>query len=300
MVSYLCSRKKPVPETGIAQTALIRRFVIDRFLHRVFSLPGDEWVLKGGNAMLTRVNNARTTKDIDLLSELQDLDAALEKLHSALEGDTEDHFRFVITQVSGLAAGELQPEVKGYKLSIEAYCGLKVRERFSIDLVTGSLMTAEPEIETRPSLVPTISSTQVRLYPVVDHIADKLCATQSYYGAARNLPSSRVRDLVDLVVFARTQFVDGSALVEAIKAEWRNRHLPGLPHFAPPDSWRTRYSRTAKGVTACGDVTSFDRAVDLVTSLLSPACDRSAIGQRWDPHNAQWESFSSTSGEGIS
>lgn len=282
-------------KTGIAQTALIRRFVIDRFLDRVFRLPGDEWVLKGGNAMLTRVNNARTTKDIDLLAELQDLNVALEKLRLALAVDIGDHFRFVVTRIDSSTGGALQPNVEGYRLSIDAYCGVKVRERFSIDLVTGSLMTVDPEVEIRTSLIPAIPSTQVRLYPVVDHIADKLCATQSTYGSDQNRPSSRVRDLVDLVVFARTQFIDEAELSRAIKAEWLNRRLPGLPHFRPPDSWRSMYPRAAKGVAACGDVTSFDRAVDLVSSLLSPIFDRTAIGQRWNPRNAAWQPYLSPS-----
>ena len=52
---------------------LIRGFVFDRFLARVFALPGGQWVLKGGNAVLTRVHDARTTKDLDLLADLEDL-----------------------------------------------------------------------------------------------------------------------------------------------------------------------------------------------------------------------------------
>lgn len=55
--------KTEAQPTGATAGAPLRRFVVDRFLARVFALPGDEWVLKGGNAVLTRVHDARTTKD---------------------------------------------------------------------------------------------------------------------------------------------------------------------------------------------------------------------------------------------
>jgi hypothetical protein len=61
------------------------------------------------------------------------------------------------------------------------------------------VQTPTPALNLRGLIPPTL-----RLYPVVDHIANKLCATQSTYGAAADRPSNRVRDLVDLVVFARS------------------------------------------------------------------------------------------------
>lgn len=98
--------------SGISPGALLRRFVVDRFLARVFALPGDEWVLKGGNAVLTRVHDARTTKDIDLLAELNDLDAAVARLREAVEIDLGDHFRFVITGTRPASGGMMQPDVE--------------------------------------------------------------------------------------------------------------------------------------------------------------------------------------------
>lgn len=235
LCAAVTARAKTEAQTsGVTAGALLRRFVVDRFLARVFALPGNEWVLKGGNAVLTRVHDARTTKDIDLLAELGDLDAAVTRLREAVGIDLGDHFRFVITGTRAASEGAMQPDVEGYKVSIDAYCGVKRRDHFSVDLVTGSLMTAEPDVQTRPGLVPAVPSTRVRLYPVVDHIADKLCATRSTYGTTRDQPSSRVRDLVDLVVFARTPHIDGAEVTEAITSEWAHRGLPDAPHFAPP------------------------------------------------------------------
>ncbi|WP_223587124.1 nucleotidyl transferase AbiEii/AbiGii toxin family protein [Microbacterium sp. OVT16B] len=274
--------------SGAAPGAILRRFVVDRFLARVFALPGHEWVLKGGNAVLARVHDARATKDVDLLAELSDLDAAVANLRKAVEIDLHDHFRFVVTGARAAGAGTAQPAVNGSKISIDAYCGVRRREHFSVDLVTGSLMTAEPDIRAGPGLVPAIPPAHVRLYPVVDHIADKLCATQSMYGVAGDRPSSRVRDLVDLVVFARTQHIDGAALIEAIAAEWAHRGLPGQPVFSPPTEWERLYPAEARRVPACGDVLTFSGAVELTTSLLAPACDRSALNRTWSPDASAW------------
>ena len=45
--------------------------------------PPRPWVLKGGTAVLARVDDARTTKDVDLLGVLDDIDVALGRLRSA-------------------------------------------------------------------------------------------------------------------------------------------------------------------------------------------------------------------------
>lgn len=280
--------KTEAQASGVTAGALLRLFVVDRFLARVFALPGDEWVLKGGNAVLTRVHDARTTKDIDLLAELTDLDEAVATLREAVMIDLGDHFRFVITGTRPASGGTMQPDVEGYKVSIDAYCGVKRRAHFSVDVVTGSVMIVKPDVQTRPSLVPAVPPTSVRLYPVVDHIADKLCATQSTYGTAGGQPSSRVRDLVDLVVFARTQRIDGSDLIEAINSEWTHRGLPSTPHFTPPANWDRLYPPEARRVPACGDTLTLTAATELVAALLSPAFDRTATGKRWEPSSRSW------------
>ena len=154
------------------------------------------------------------------------LEAALEALTAAARIDLDDHFRFVIVSVEASIGG--QPQVDGCRATIDAYIGAMKKDTFGVDLVTGSLMTAVPETVTDAVLdLRGLTAPVMRLYPVVDHIADKLCATQATYGASGDLPSSRVRDLVDLVVFARSQDVNGSALIAAVHGEWAHRALPG-------------------------------------------------------------------------
>ena len=68
-------------------------------------------------------------------------------------------------------------------------------------------------------------------YPLVDHVADKVCATMQRYGSR---PSSREKDLVDIVVLATTHDVGGAALSRAITAEMRRRRLNHFDQFVVP------------------------------------------------------------------
>jgi Nucleotidyl transferase AbiEii toxin, Type IV TA system len=289
--SAVASRAKTIAkETGGSSHALLRRFVFDRFLARVFQEPNSPWVLKGGTAVLARVHDARTTKDVDLFHQANSLDAALEALREALtEVRIDDHFRFVMTKVEPSLGGG-QPALDGYRVSVDAYCGAQKKDSFGVDLVTGSMMTTHPEIRVATALdVRGIAAAPLRLYPVVDHIADKLCATQATYGDAGTQRSSRVRDLVDLVVLGRTQDIDGDQLIAAISAEWVHRSLPGRPVFAPPALWETQYPRIARTVGACEGITTFPAAVAFVTALLNPALNGSAAGQRWSAALGNWK-----------
>lgn len=288
--SAAASRAKTMAmEKGVSSHALLRRFVFDRFLARVFHEANSPWVLKGGTAVLARVHDARTTKDVDLFHQTSNHEAALEDLRAALaEVGIDDHFRFVITKVeSGLGGG--QPAVDGCRVNVDAYCGAQKKDSFGVDLVVGSMMTTDPEVRVDPVIeVRGVAAPRMRLYPVVDHIADKLCATQAAYGEDGTKRSSRVRDLVDLVVLARTQDIDGDELINAIHAEWTHRSLPGEPVFDPPPMWESQYGRVARPVGACVGMTTFVAATAFVTGFLGPALDGSTVGRTWSAAEAAW------------
>lgn len=268
-------------------TAFLGQFVHERFLARIFNATG-HWVLKGGNAVLARVSDARTTQDVDLLRQLGDLDMAYNELLAAAKVDLEDYFRFEPVKKIMAGQGGDQPAVEGVRVVFDAYCGSKKVHSVKVDLVVGSIMTVDPEENYKPVLeVEGLKSPKILLYPVVDHIADKLCATQARYGYTNNR-SSRVRDLVDLVVFARTQDIDGSDLTGAIKSEWAARKLAGSPSFDPPIEWQSQYSLIARDVPACGEYTSFESARALTTKLLEPACRGEAAENRWESGTLQW------------
>ena len=130
------------------------------FLARVFHAPDAPWVLKGGTAVLeggtavlARVADARTTKDVDLLGDLDDIDVALGRLRSAAAVDLGDHFRFIITGHDRIVLGTGQPHVDGYRVHVDAYCGAVKRHTCGVDLVTGALMTTAPDVQTPGDVV---------------------------------------------------------------------------------------------------------------------------------------------------
>lgn len=274
--------------TGRPTNELVRRFVYDRFLARVFADPSAPWVLKGGTAVLARVNDARHSKDVDLLRRIGNIDDALEALRAAVAVDLADHFRFVVGAVRPVGGAGQQPDVAGYRVQIDAYCGTRRCEAFGVDLITGSMMTTEPELvrSSLPLEVPGLPATTVRAYPVVDHVADKLAATEAVY--ADGARSSRPRDLVDLIVLARTQPVDGEALHTAIVAERLHRRLPATETFIVPPAWASTYPPLAAKVPHCSGLHDLAAAVGLVAAFLEPAMTGAAIGHRWTPDARQW------------
>lgn len=125
-----------------------------------------------------------------------------------------------------------------------------------------------------------------RLYPVVDQIADKVCATvdTNYPGGKR---SSRVKDLVDLVVLARTQRVELTELRAAIEAKRVLSGITPFDSFDVPTGWTRTYPSTAKGVPTAENYTAETAAV-LVASLVDPAFEKGSNTAIWDPESLTW------------
>lgn len=287
MWSAVVARAKAASkETGRPVDQLVRQFLYERLLARVFDGPDEPWVLKGGTALLVRVHDARHSKDVDLYARLDDVDDAVEQLRRALDRDLGDFFRFEIAKVLIGGGTEEQPDVNGRKLTIVPYVGSRKLPGFKIDLVTGSLMTADPDLHQAPALVevPGIPRPTYRLYPAVDHLADKLCATEALYSGE---PSSRVRDLIDIVVIARTQPVSLSALRTAIAGERTNRGLPERTTFDVPPRWEDLFPKTASA-TGWAASMDFADAVDLARRLLDPALAPADGESVWDPAAGMW------------
>lgn len=130
--------------------------------------------------------------------------------------------------------------------------------------------------------LPRLVRHEYRLYPVVDQIADKVCAIMQTY---HERPSSREKDLAVLAV---TQNVDGTALGIAISTEARRRLMEPFDHFAVPSDWGRRYAKLAKPVPYCADYSTVDLARDLVTRFINPSLDGGAAGKTWAPETRSW------------
>ncbi len=260
----------------------------NRFLSRVFS-DGDEseWVLKGGTGILARVPSTRSTRDIDLYREGFTLTQALDDLIRLAAIDLGDHFRFEYVGHTDSIGNDTQPYTEGYQVKFNIFIGLSAKGNLQVDLAVGAGMTGDV-VTTEPATalnLPRLARNPYRLYPVVDQIADKVCATMTEY---HEKASSREKDLVDLVVFATTQDIDGDGLRIAITTEARRRKMETFDHFAVPTTWGAGYAKLSKPVPYCADYRTVDLAAELVTRLIDPALSRDAEGKTWSHESLSW------------
>ncbi len=260
----------------------------NRFLSRVFSEGADsEWVLKGGTGLLARAPSTRSTRDIDLYRSRFTITEALSDLIRLVSIDLGDHFRFEYAGHTESIGTETQPYTDGYQVKFTILIGAASKGTLQVDLAVGAGMTGEV-VTTEPASalhLPRLTTHPYRLYPVVDQIADKVCATMTEY---RDRSSSREKDLVDLVVFATTQDIDSTALRIAITTESQRRKMEPFDHFAVPSSWGRGYARLAKPVPYCANYPSVDSAAALVTRLIDPALSGDADNMVWDHSELAW------------
>ncbi|MFD4324195.1 hypothetical protein ACFWQC_06140 [Nocardioides sp. NPDC058538] len=99
--------------------------------------------------------------------------------------------------------------------------------------------------------------------------------------------SSRVKDLVDLVVLAHTQTVDLADLSTSIEAKRALSNIDPFDRFHIPRDWHRTYPDTAKGVPIAEKFTADDAAA-LVAPFIDPALTRSMPRATWDPHTLTW------------
>jgi hypothetical protein len=268
--------------------AQIRQARFDRFLSRVFA-EGEqsEWLLKGGMSMLARVPRSRTTKDVDLAAlRASDLAEAGRALAALVEVDLGDHLTFRLTRSTLTGLGENQPGVatRRYLFAcIDADHDTQI-DTVAVDVVVGPPPVGRPEViepANRLHLRRPLITFPYRLYPVADQIADKVCATMDtqYPGGKR---SSRVKDLVDLVVIAHTQTVDLDELRVAIDSKRDLSSIARFEHFGVPAEWTRTYPATAKGVPEAESL-SAQTAAGLVASFVDPALGKSSNPADHDP-----------------
>lgn len=265
----------------------IRQFDFSRLLARIFHpTVADEWILKGGQAALVRIHDARVTRDMDLMSEEADLDASVSRLATVIRADLGDHYDFELVKVTNKDVKPGQAGVSGRKLSLAVYCG-KPRPNITIDLVAESALTEAPErAEVDGLRIPGITPPTVRLYPLVDHIADKVAATHTVHPGGHR--STRIRDMVDLVLFALSQTVDGASLTRALRA--RSTRMQHPTSFDAPPEWRDRYPSQARRLPLLAEHHDFDVALALLAGFLDPVLTGQVDDSRWDPDARRWAS----------
>lgn len=275
--------KRAVRESGGDPGAGYRQALRDRFLCRVFRGGNRDFVLKGGSGMLARIPDARATRDVDLgLLVPMNFADVVDELVRLASSDLGDFCRFE------LAKTEERVDENGYsrllKLRFASYVGAEEKDPVLIDLSlgcepVGEIVSTEP---TNRIKVPGVETSPYMLYPIADQLADKLCAIMELQPGG--YPSSRMKDLVDVVLIARTQSVSAAVLSLAIVTECSRRGMALPSRFAAPDFWESDFGRFVK---SNGLDVPFVVACDLAARLFDPVLE-GVVGGEWIPEEALW------------
>ncbi len=268
----------------------IQAFYHDRFLCRVFSADRPSFILKGGQSMLARIPNARETRDIDLIGRTSDIDEALEELIDVASVDLDDfiEFRFASKRPTDTS----QDYREGYTVTFETWLGGTSRKgAISIDLVVDALPPDEFDVVTPVSRIEIdgIKTFDYLTNTAENRIAEKVCATiQDYNGR----PSSRVKDLADLVTSMLNEKVDANKLSRLIAVECRLRQINGIERFSVPESWKStlsgNYTKLAKEAALPSEFLDVENAEAAVSTWLSPVFSGGGPNRTWIPEEQRW------------
>ncbi len=262
-----------------------------RLIERIFSEHPHAFVLKGGMGMVARLERARYTRDADFLYKGDDLAKAIDELKRLASKDLDDFLQFEFVGIREVAKDQEYRD--GVKMEFAPILGgTKRMNTISLDLVADRVFEDDADLITPVSRleIKGIPVFDYSVYPVVYSIADKVCATLQLYPGDR--PSSRVRDLVDLVTYISKERLDGTALAYRIEREARLRKLWPITCFKVPKLWHeshnTTYRKSAKEagvIDFCANVSAAEAAVK---SCVDPAIRHETENRFWDPEQHNW------------
>ncbi len=260
---------------------LQRQVAYDRLLDRLYMVDG-RWIVKGATALLARNIGVRGSLDVDLYRATA-REAAEDEVRRAAAGDLRDWFQFVVGGGSVIGNDTV-------RLPVRSLIGVTTWVEFHVDLAGSDLrMTGQPD-DVPPlarGVIPAVEQRGYLAYPLVDHVADKVAATYEVHGKDRR-PSTRYRDLVDLVAIITGSSVSAEAQHVALRSEFERRGLAMPEHFDVPDRtlWETGYAAEAHR-SLLDMAPTLDKALAVVRPFLDPLLDGSAAGV-WNRKSGSW------------
>ncbi|MFV2045030.1 MAG: nucleotidyl transferase AbiEii/AbiGii toxin family protein [Anaerolineales bacterium] len=261
----------------------LRKLVVfDRLLARLNATSPDSWVLKGGFALQLHFGvRSRTTKDIDLLLR-RSVSPAWDMLRQAGATELGDWFAFEI----GRPQAEALHDQGGQRFPVHSLLDGRTFERFHMDVGTGDPVLEPPEILNTPDLLAfaEIDPVPFPTYPLTQQIAEKLHA---YTRRDEGTESTRVRDLVDILLIAGRSTFNAGKLSAAIHATFEARATHALPAQMPepPSKWGPPFRRSADELGLAWK--DLDEAAGAARGFIDPLLGDGSIVQ-WDPKSWSW------------
>lgn len=261
-------------------------FVFRRLLDRVFHSQQSDLQLKGGMALRMRTQDARFTTDLDLTSQELTLSEMSELISIQAQIDLEDSLKFEVVNIERLGEISTQPFREGAKLTLNySWGGAVSPTKLRVDTVRDKIPFA-PNSPTSGLLEPPLGlpASQIKLFALPHQIAQKVCGCLEVHSGQ---PSSRAKDLVDLVIISKSFKVDREELIQALAFEFGHRNLIMPQVFAPNPTLLQRYTAVKKTARQLSLPEKPDQAVALVNSLLG-LDGGVASKSTWDPALAKW------------
>ena len=276
-------------QSGVPLVRLRKMVVFDRFLARLTEDRPDAWVVKGGFALQLRLGDrARTTKDIDVLLVTPAADLHQVIVRAALQ-DLGDWFQFEVERPSE-DLGAL--EGGGVRLRVVGLLDGRRFETFHIDVGQGETLLEPVDMLRAPALLAFagIPPTEIPCFPLPQQVAEKVHAYTRPHPSGQ---SSRVKDLVDILLIARLGPIDARALRQALEATFAGRGTHALPSYLPdpPSTWSTPFRRLAGEVGV--EFRTLSDAGEAARRFLDPVLSGEAAGT-WDPVGWSWKTQAGT------
>lgn len=278
--------KKAIRDAGVEPGNGYRQMLRDRFLCRVFADPAERFILKGGSGLLARIPDARATRDIDFASTSRESsESALAVLEGLVDKSMGDFLTFKLTKC------EESLDENGYsrllKLRYATFLGQEEKDPILIDLSLDCATTLPPErIEPASRIaVEGIETRSYLAYPLPDQLADKLCAIMELQ--LGGWPSSRMKDLVDVVFCATNERFKLQELSCAVRVECARRKMAIPERFAAPETWKRGFGAFARK-NGLVEHARFEAACKLASDFFNPALANSADSLAWDPESLAW------------
>jgi predicted nucleotidyltransferase component of viral defense system len=272
------ARIKDARSDSAGNSRIRKRIVFERLLARLVAQAPAEWVLKGGFALELRLGNvARSTKDADFEWRL-DKEDAVEMLLDAAAVDLGDRFTFALER----AGEETDLPGGGQRWRVAATLAGRIFERTVIDVAFAAAPVQAPDQITTSGLLEFagIDAVEVPTLAIEQHLGEKLHAYTRKYAGGR--PSTRVKDLVDVVVIANTSVIDAASLAEAITVIFGRRGEHAVPATLPqpPAEWARPWRRFARDLPTADDI---DGGYVVAVALFDPILGRRVIDGAWQP-----------------
>jgi hypothetical protein len=206
------------------------------------------------------------------------------QVREAAPVDINDWMRFEVGPVVKISANAAQAA----RVKVRSMIGTKLWAAFRIDIVgDGVVMTGSPEPVPPLTAVHIIDRKRVtwQAYPLVDHVADKVCAIFERHNGN---PSTRFKDLIDLVAISRRATMNADLEKPALVTEAARRNLELPAAFDVPDRtiWQRGYRAEARRTVGL-EAVDLEEALTAVRPFLDALLDATATGS-WDPHIRSW------------